>query len=196
MISLISVVIALFTLYRVELRGPSVKFQWLQAPAKWHLKSGWIVEKYVTNEEGDSHPVLDKQRLQLWGKFEAIIENFGSRTGVLYEIVISVAPLPKEFTFSVVDYETKPIAVAGKSTIPLVPSITFQAVVESPAHAKRICEELEGTTVTCEYRASRPLGRRVRDREAISVSRRLLMEATRAWAEDWNQISPQAVEGR
>jgi hypothetical protein len=180
-VSLASLGIALFTLYRVELRGPSVKFKWLRAPAKWDASGGFFVDEYRSDGQGGRIPVNQKCRVQASGYFEAIIENFGPRTGVLYGTTLVLQNLPEAFDVIFAAYETNPITIDGRTTIALVPVVTLDIVTKDATEALAAFNGLSDLDIRAEYQASRSFGRMLKDHDAISASKQPIIEAVEAW---------------
>ncbi len=177
-VSAVSLLVALVTLYRVELRGPSVKLKWVEAPHHWNLDAGWF--------QADDSPTGEWCRLQVTGTFGAIVENFGSRSGVAFGISVTVQGMPTDFNVITGGFETKPLTIDGKSTIALEPYVTLESVVAVAADALVLFHRSDrDLLVTIQYQASRPWGRIVADSHTIPVRSGLLINPVEEWVKEW-----------
>jgi hypothetical protein len=181
-ISGLSLLIALLALYRVELRGPSVRLRLLEV-SKWSLSALWL--NYITDEEGRSFPDRTKAcRLQVSARFSLIIENTGSRTGALYGVTAIFKGLPDGFDILPKRFEDTH-TIDGKSTVALGPEVTLDRSFDTATEALAIYRKIgPDPTVRFEYQASRPLGRIARNSDEIAISRQALIGPVDAWAKN------------
>jgi hypothetical protein len=192
-ISGLSLLIALVTLYRAELRGPSVKLRVLEAPRGSSAVAGW--SKHTTDEEGDSFP-NPKEPLQLTvsGTLSMMVENTGTQAGVLSGLTLTTRNLPSAFAVTGYGGGLGTRTVDGKSNAAFLIGVALNTVVDNAAQALDTFQKLPDKLILrVEYRSSRPWGRIVKNHAEASVAKRLFMERVAAWAKNWTPKESPAI---
>ncbi len=191
----VPLVVSLFTLYRVELRGPKLTLDLLDAPTRWAVQ-GWRYEGNVVYQirSGDELPSEDTiLKIQISGNVTASIRNDGPRSGVLWDLSFRVDNPPTLFTFWANNMlpEAEPLPVKGKETRGFAPQLIFEVdQVQGATILRELQRSSEDLKLVASYKANRgPFGRpRAAPQATTTLSRKAVIEAITKWPKDMTAL--------
>jgi hypothetical protein len=191
-ISGLSLLVAFLALYRAELRGPKLTLDLLEAPARWavqgwrHAPGGGLYQMRLSEERPPKNAMFN---VQITGNLKASVRNDGPRSGVFWSLSFHVVNAPTLFEFRANNMlpEDEPLSVKGKETRGFAPQLLFDVnQIEVATVFRELDRSSEDFTLIARYTANRGVfGRAQTAQTTITLARKALIEAVRAWERDW-----------